>query len=94
MDVSVGGIDPLAHFSFEYPDALVLKTLFTQEMLGKSYLASTAFYASFAHSDKHLDFYLSAVDSVFAFIAKAVKKGRVKKYLKGAVCHSGFKRLT
>jgi glutamate-1-semialdehyde aminotransferase len=94
LNISVGGIEPLSHFSFVHPESLVLKTLFTQKMLEKGYLATTSFYASFAHKNKHIDGYLKAADSAFSFISCALKQGGLKKFLKGPVCHSGFKRLT
>lgn len=94
INVSVGGIDPLAHFSFNYPDGLVLKTLFTQLMLERGFLATTSFYASYSHKGKHINKYLISVDSVFSFMAKILKEGNPERYLKGPVCHSGFKRLT
>lgn len=90
----VSGIYPISHFSFQCNNPLVLKTLFTQLMLERKFLATTAFYSSFAHKDKDIDDYLKAVDEVFAFIKKAIAKGNPEKYLKGSVCHSGFKRLT
>lgn len=94
IDIEVSGIYPLGHFSFKDGDALVLKTLFTQLMLEKGFLASTAFYASYAHRDEHVEKYLGAVDDVFDFISKAIADGKPEKYLKGPVCHSGFRRLT
>jgi len=94
LDIEVGGIYPLSHFSFNDSDALGLKTLFTQIMLEKGFLATAAFYPSYAHKKHHIEKYLKAVDEAFNFISKAVKQGRVKKYLDGPVCHSGFKRLT
>jgi glutamate-1-semialdehyde aminotransferase len=94
LPIHAGGMDPLAHFSFEYKEPLVLKTLFTQEMLERGFLATTAFYASLAHSDQEVSAYLNAVDEVFALIAQAVKKGNPARRLMKSVCHSGFKRLT
>jgi hypothetical protein len=91
--IEVGGIYPISHFSFTYREPLVLKTLFTQLMLEKGFLATTAFYASFAHKEKDVQRYLDAVDGSFCFIAKAVKEGNPRKFLKGPICHSGFKRL-
>jgi glutamate-1-semialdehyde 2,1-aminomutase len=67
--------------------------LFTQFMLERGFLATTAFYASFAHHENHVKDYLKSVNEAFSFIAKAVKEGNPTKYLKGPVCHSGFKRL-
>jgi len=94
LDISVEGIAPLGHFSFNHEKPLVLKTLFTQILLEKGFLATTAFYASFAHKDSHIKKYLDAVDEAFKFISRASKDGKPEKYLKGPVCHGGFKRLT
>ncbi len=94
LTIEVSGIYPLGHFNFEHKDPLVLKTLFTQLMLEKGFLASTAFYASYAHKENHMSDYLRAVGECFSFIAQAVTSGNPEKHLKGPVCHSGFKRLT
>ena len=94
LKIHVGGLSPLSHFSFEYDEPMVCKTLFTQFMLEKGFLATTAFYVSYAHKDEIVDKYLLAVDEVFGKIAEIIKEGNPKKYLKGPVCHSGFKRLT
>lgn len=93
LDMTVSGIYPLGHFSFNYRNNLVLKTLFTQLMLEKGYLATNAFYASYAHKAKDIKSYLNAADKAFAFISNAVKGGKPERYLKGPACHSGFKRL-
>jgi glutamate-1-semialdehyde aminotransferase len=94
VDIEVSGIYPLGHFEFKYENLLVLKTLFTQLMLEKGFLASTAFYASYAHKDGHVKKYLEAADSTFKFISKSIAEGTPEKYLKGPVCHAGFWRLT
>lgn len=94
VKVHISGIYPLGHFAFGYEKPLVLKTLFTQVMLERGFLATTGFYASYAHKDEHVGMYLEAVDETFSFIAGAVEEGAPEKYLKGPVCHSGFKRLT
>jgi len=94
ITIELGGPYALSHFSFKYKEPMVLKTLFTQSMLDKGFLATTAFYASYAHKDKHVDSYLNAADKAFALIARAVKEGRPERYLRGPVCHKGFKRLT
>ncbi len=93
LKISVGGIPPLAHFSFEYENRQAVKTLFTQEMLGRGFLATTAFYASYAHKEKHINNYLAATAESFAIIKKAIDDKRVEGLLKGAVAHSGFYRL-
>ena len=92
--IEIGGIYPMSHFSFENPQALACKTYFTQEMLSLGYLASTAFYASLAHTEEIVEGYLTACGEVFQKIAGILKNGeRISGYLHGPVCHSGFQRL-
>lgn len=92
--IEVSGIPPFGHFEFKYKEPLVLKTLFTQLMLERGFLASNVYYGSFAHKEEHLKKYLKACDEAFAFIKKAIEQGNPKKYLKGPVSQTGFKRLT
>jgi len=93
LNIHTGSIYPLSHFDFLYPEPLALKTLFTQEMLARGFLAVNAFYCSYAHKEPLIQQYLGAVDEVFGLIKKAVDNGNVKTLLKGPVCQSGFKRL-
>ena len=93
LDIHVGSIYPLSHFEFK-TNPLVCKTLFTQEMLYRGFLATTSFYSSYAHQKEHIDAYIQATDEVFEWIAAALREGNPEKYLKGPVCQSGFKRLT
>ncbi len=94
LNVNVGGMDPVVHFSFNNEKTLALKTLFTQLMLEKGFLATTSYYASFAHKNEHLQKYFKAVDEVFLIILNAIQSGNVSSLLKGPICHSGFERLT
>lgn len=94
LNIKVFGIAPLGHFSFESDKSLVLKTLFTQLMLEKRFLATTAFYASYAHKEEDVRAYLDATDAAFERIGQAVEEGNPEEHLKGPVCHAGFKRLT
>jgi glutamate-1-semialdehyde aminotransferase len=93
LRITVSGVYPLSHFSFDYDNSLVLKTLFTQLMLERGFLATTAFYASYAHKKTHVMRYLDATDQAFEFISKTINKGSSEKYVRGPVCHAGFKRL-
>lgn len=94
IDINIFGIPPLSHFSFNHKKHLALKTLFTQEMLKKGFLATTAFYASYAHKQEYIDRYLRVLDDVFLYISNVMKKCSPEEYLEsGTVCHDGFKRL-
>ena len=53
-----GGLKPISHFTFEMEDAQAVKAYFIQLMLGQGYLASNLFYASYAHTDDHVESYL------------------------------------
>jgi len=92
INIHVGSIYPLSHFDFT-DDPLVLKTLFTQLMLEKGFIAGNSIYTCAAHTDEILDAYFIAVDESFKDISEALNKGNYKEKLNGPVCHAGFKRL-
>ena len=94
LSISVTGIAPLGHFSFDYENGQAVRTLFTQMMLEKGFLATNAFYATYAHQDSHIESYLTAVEETFDFLAKAIERNEVESHLKGPIAHSGFRRLT
>ena len=94
LRITRSGIPPLSHFSFDYNNCQEIRTLFTQEMLHRGFLATNAFYASYAHQENHIDGYLEAVDEVFGIISEAIETSGVAKALRGPVAQSGFRRLT
>lgn len=94
LTISVSGIPPLAHFSLLVNDAQAARTLFTQLMLERGFLASNAFYATYAQSDNDIEQYEAAVTEAFSELARAVATGTVRSLLKGPVAHVGFSRLT
>lgn len=82
-------------FSFDYGEkSQAVRTLFTQEMLKRGFLASNLLYISYAHKPYQVKNYLKACNDVFRIIKKAIDSKKVLKLLKGPVAHSGFKRLT
>jgi glutamate-1-semialdehyde aminotransferase len=93
LNIHVGSIYPLSHFDFQDGDPLVLKTLFTQEMLARGYLAVNSFYCSYAHKEEIIRQYLDNVEDVFSLIKKSLDNNDSRTLLKGPVCQSGFKRL-
>ncbi|MBN4051248.1 aminotransferase class III-fold pyridoxal phosphate-dependent enzyme [bacterium AH-315-M05] len=94
INISIYGTYPLSHFSFNYENPLIFQTLFTQSMLEKGLLASTNFYASYAHKAEHIEQYLEAVDETFNLISQSIRENKTEKYLKGPIRHSGFVKLT
>ena len=93
LPARVQGLDALAVFSLEVPNWNAVKTLFTQEMLSRDMLATSAFYSSTAHSDDLMTKYFEAFDDVFEGIAISLGEGSVESRLLGPPAHTGFRRL-
>lgn len=91
VKLEISGITPLLHYEFVYEKPLLYKTFFTQEMLKRGFLASTAFYASYAHTDNIINKYADAAKEVFSLIRDM---GDKEPQLDGQICHTGFQRLT
>lgn len=96
LGLTVAGWPALGTFSLACPtdQAAALRTLLTQEMLDRGFLATTAFYATLAHDEPVIDRYLSALDEVFSILSTALTTGTIASRLRGPVAHSGFARLT
>ncbi len=95
LKIHVHGPEALVGFSFDYgEESQAVRTLFTQEMLRRGFLASGSVYVSYAHTEALVEKYLRAADEVFALLGTAVKEKKVSSLLLGPVAHSGFQRLT
>ncbi len=94
IDMDILPPESLTTISFNYENALEIKTLLTQEMLKRGFLASTSVYVSYSHTKEVVENYLNATDEVFEIISRALQENKVKSILEGPVCHSGFQRLT
>jgi len=93
LSITTSGLPALTSFSFNSPHALAYKTLITQEMLAKGYLAANSVYVCTEHTPEIVAGYFEALDQVFALIKECEEGRDVLPLLKGPVCHSGFKRL-
>ena len=93
IPMRVFGMPALIKFAFESPNALAYKTLVTQEMLGKGYLAGNSVYVCTEHTPDIVKGYFEALDPVFALVKECEQGRDVMKLLKGPICHSEFKRL-
>jgi glutamate-1-semialdehyde 2,1-aminomutase len=87
------GLPALTGFTFNSPQALAYKTLITQEMLAKGYLASNAVYVCTEHTPEVVDAYFAELDPIFALVRDCEDGRSVESLLKGPVCHGAFKRL-
>jgi glutamate-1-semialdehyde 2,1-aminomutase len=93
LKMNVAGMPAIASFGFEGSNALAYKTLITQEMLSRGYLASNLIFSSIAHTPEIVDGYFHALDGVFGLIRECEDGRDVLSILRGPVCHAGFKRL-
>lgn len=91
--IKTSGLPALTSFSVNSPNALAYKTLITQEMLKKSYLAGTSIYVSTVHTKDLVDQYLVDLEPIFSLIKECEDGRDVNSLLNGPVCNSGFKRL-
>ncbi len=93
LDLDIGGIPPLSHFSFKGPAPRAMKAYFVQGMLDRGILASTLYYAMFVHTDDDVDAYLRAAGEVFAELRGHVDAGRLEAALRGQPATTGFDRI-
>ena len=93
LKFEVFGIASLVTFIFKSENHIKYKTLITQEMLKKGYLASNNIYVSISHSKNIVDDYLFEMEKIFKVI-KGCEDGKdIDSYLDGAISHNGFERL-
>ena len=93
LNISHWGLAALTGFTINSPNALAYKTLITQEMLAKGYLAGNSVYVCTEHTSEVVDVFFEQLDPIFALIKECEDGRDVLPLLKGPVCHGGFKRL-
>jgi glutamate-1-semialdehyde 2,1-aminomutase len=93
LPLQLNGLPALIGFGLSLPDMLKYKTLITQEMLKKGWLAATSVYVCTEHTAAVVDEYFAALDPLFALIKECESGRAVDELLEGPVCHAGFKRL-
>jgi glutamate-1-semialdehyde 2,1-aminomutase len=93
IKVNVSGLDALPTLVFVSENSLAYKTLLTQRLLKQNLLASTAFYASTAHSDEIVGDYQIALQPVFQIIRECEDGLAIQDLLDGPIAQSGFARL-
>ena len=94
IKIQINGIPALSSLVFLSKKHLEYKTLISQEMLSKGYLAGTLFYVSTAHTDDIISSYLNDLEIVFFKISECEKGNlNIDDLLEVPVVHSGFNRL-
>ena len=92
--ILIGGIKTVPNLIFGQEEGILFKTIFTQEMLKKGFLASNVIYFSLSHTNKIIDRYYSACQEVLDKIENHSKEGKLINLLDGEISHTGFQRLT
>ena len=93
LPIEINGLPSLINFNMPVENWLKYKTLITQEMLKKNYLASNSVYVCTEHTSKIIDEYFEFIEPVFSTISKCENGRNIDDFLKGPVCHTGFMRL-
>ena len=93
LPITISGLAALTTFTFKSDNALAYKTLITQEMLKKGYLAATAVYVCTAHTPDIIKTYLENLKPIFQTIKECEEGRDIMKLLEGPIAHNGFKRL-
>ena len=93
IGLSHWGLPALTGFTIQSENALAYKTLITQEMLAKGYLAANSVYVCTEHSKEVVDGYFEALEPIFQVIRECEDGRDVNSLLTGPICHAVFKRL-
>ena len=93
LKISQWGIPALAGFTINSPNSLAYKTLISQEMLSKGYLASDKVYVCTKHTPEVLEGYFEVLSDIFKLIKECEEGRDIKSLLKGKICHNTFRRL-
>jgi glutamate-1-semialdehyde 2,1-aminomutase len=93
LPLTLYGIPAISSFGFKSANNLSYKTLITQEMLRRGYLASNLIYVSTEHTAEIVDGYFENIEPIFATIKDCEEGLDISSLLDTPVCHSGFKRL-
>jgi glutamate-1-semialdehyde 2,1-aminomutase len=93
LPVEIYGLPALIGFRLLLPDMLKYKTLISQEMLKKGFLAETRIYVCTEHTSSLVDQYFESLDPIFSLIKECETGRSIDALLEGPICHTGFKRL-
>ena len=94
LQIQLSGLPASTSFSIKTDKMLEYKTLITQEMLKKGFLAGNLVFVCLSHSDSVVENYSNALSEVFSLIERCEREqNNIYELLDGPICHSGFNRL-
>ena len=91
--ISISGLAALPKFEIISKNTLEYKTLISQQMLSKGYLAGNSVYVCTEHDQNFIDRYFEILSEIFKLINECENGRDVYKLIDGEICHTGFKRL-
>ncbi len=93
LDIKINGLPSLTNFTIISNNWLKYKTLISQEMLKRGFLASNTVYSCTQHTHGIIEDYKNNINEVFELISSCENGKNIDDFLDGPVCHSGFARL-
>ena len=93
LSIEISGLPALINFSIPVGNWLKYKTLITQEMLKRGFLAANSVYVCTEHTENIIDEYFEKLDPIFSLISDCENGQNIDSLLEGPVCHAGFNRL-
>jgi glutamate-1-semialdehyde 2,1-aminomutase len=93
ITMEITGLPALSNFTIPGTNWPAYKTLITQEMLKRRFLATNSVYVCTHHTPEIVDEYLSNLDEIFEVIAMCEEGIDPATYLDGPIAHGGFRRL-
>lgn len=93
LPLEISGLPALTSFNIPSPNWQIYKTVITQEMLGRGFLATNTVYACTEHTPDLIDQYFEHLEPIFSLIAECEAGRPAEPLLKGPVSHTGFRRL-
>tara|TARA_E500000178_G_scaffold30315_1_gene27450 strand:+ start:1447 stop:3501 length:2055 start_codon:yes stop_codon:yes gene_type:complete len=93
LKVNINGIPSLLNFIFESKNHQAYKTLISQEMLKKNFLATNTVYPCTKHSDSIIDSYFDNLEKVIKIISYCENDGQdINKFLDSKISKKDFYR--
>ena len=93
LKVNINGIPSLLNFVFESKKHQAYKTLISQEMLKKNFLATNTIYPCTKHSDSIIESYLDNLKKILKIISYCENDGQdINKYLDSDISKKDFYR--
>ena len=93
LPLETSGLPALTSFNIRSTNWQIYKTLISQEMLSRGFLATNAIYACTEHTPDLLDKYFEHLEPIFSLIAECEAGRPAELLLKRPVAHTGFRRL-